>query len=286
MLANQQEYKEDLLDKATFELINFMNKYLPDSLDKTRRKINSIADQIRTELGVVNGKKEINADFKEYITSKDGEGDFEVYINLINTLCKTDFGTEVGEVEQQQFKASYVPYLIPNGKLNPNSTVRFDKHTYKTDDKGVIYLIDKKLVSKSKYELNTYFYETDDKSRIIRAEGDLKGKNLKPRPKLPDIRDRRLKDDPNGPDDRGHLIAREYGGADTEGNLVPMNAKVNRWGGEYRKLELDLESSKKGHNVYLKVMPVYEDDTNRPKRFYIIYEIDGREFEYSIENEE
>lgn len=114
----------------------------------------------------------------------------------------------------------------------------------------------------------------------------MKGKNLKPRPKLPDIRDRRLKDDPNGPDDRGHLIAREYGGADTEGNLVPMNAKVNRWGGEYRKLELDLESSKKGHNVYLKVMPVYEDDTNRPKRFYIIYEIDGREFEYSIENEE
>lgn len=31
---------------------------------------------------------------------------------------------------------------------------------------------------------------------------------------------------------------------------------------------------------------MYEDDTNRPKRFYIIYAIDGEKYKMSIENEE
>ena len=140
-----------------------------------------------------------------------------------------------------------------------------------TDDNGKAYREGDRLLPNNEYKVNDYTYKTDDKERIVSAEGnvritdEIKTRNTTDTSKLADKREG---------DNAGHLIARIFGGSDRLENLVPMDAKLNS--GDYRKMENTLSNAaKNGADVRLKVEPVYKGDSARPDRIRVTYTING-----------
>ena len=125
--------------------------------------------------------------------------------------------------------------------------------------------------------------ETDDKGRVISAEGKLQIKNHEGRNEM-ESRSVVDKGDMRGTDDRGHLIADRFNGSGGLENLVPMDAKLNQ--GDFKKLETTLaDAVKDGADVKLKVEPVYEDNSTRPVEFRVTYSIDGDKDAVVFKNE-
>ena len=142
------------------------------------------------------------------------------------------------------------------------------------DDNGVVYRNGDELVPNTRFEKNGYFYETDEKGRIVRAEGKLQLKDHDGYNKIKESRETVAHGKMAESDDRAHLIGDRFNGSGELENLVPMDAKLNQ--GDYKKLENTLaDAVKDGKDVRLKVEPVYENNSFRPTEFRVSYSING-----------
>jgi hypothetical protein len=120
-----------------------------------------------------------------------------------------------------------------------------------------------------------YTYRTDDKGRIISAEGKLnlgEGKRNNHAQKVVGREDRQPGDE------GGHLIATIFKGSGSLDNLVPMNGNLNK--GEWKKLEnMWAKALDKGKSVDVKVKPKYEGNSQRPVSFEVQYKIGKDEWQ-------
>ena len=103
------------------------------------------------------------------------------------------------------------------------------------DDNGVKYREGDTLIPNNEFEVNGYKYKTDDKGRVVSAEGQLQVKDHEGRREL-DPRSAVDKGDMRKTDDRGHLIADRFNGSGGIENLVPMDSDFNQHG-DYMKME-------------------------------------------------
>lgn len=141
------------------------------------------------------------------------------------------------------------------------------------DDNGEKYREGDTLLPNKQFEVKGYKYETDDKGRVVSAEGKLRMKDPEYARDMEDVRKIDSQEYKTS-DDRGHLIGHQFGGSDKLENLVPMDAKLNQ--GDFVRLENTLaDAVKDGADVKLKVEPVYEKDSTRPSEFKVSYTIDG-----------
>lgn len=142
------------------------------------------------------------------------------------------------------------------------------------DANGVKYREGDNLLPNTEFEVNGYRYKTDDKARVVSAEGRLQVKNHEGRNVL-DPRSAVDKGDMRKTDDRGHLIADRFNGSGGIENLVPMDSELNQHG-DYNKLENTLaDAVKDGAKVDFKVEPIYKSDSTRPSEFKVSYSING-----------
>lgn len=142
------------------------------------------------------------------------------------------------------------------------------------DDNGKIYRDADSLLPNNEYVKNGYQYKTDNKGRIVSAEGKLQSKDHDGRSDMPDNMNKVGKGDQKKTDDRGHLIADQFNGSGDIANLVPMNGELNR--GDYAKLENKLaDAVKAGDDVRFRVDSVYSDNSYRPSEFKVSYRING-----------
>lgn len=152
------------------------------------------------------------------------------------------------------------------------------------DDKGNVYKDGEgNLFPDAEYEVNGSVYKTDDKGRIVSAEGYLKD--------TPDNnRDNTAQSDAGGKDrkpddDGGHLKARVNGGASGNENLVAMRDTVNR--GDYKRSENEENQMlKDGKHVYEKVEIFYGDDSSRPTRIEKTYTDGEKTVTVTVDNVE
>ncbi len=152
------------------------------------------------------------------------------------------------------------------------------------DDNGVRYREGDTLVPNNEFEINGYKYRTDDKGRVVSAEGQLQVKDHEGRRDL-DPRSAVDKGDMKETDDRGHLIADRFNGSGGIENLVPMDSELNQHG-DYMKMENTLaDAMQDGAKVELKVEPVYESNATRPSEFKVTYTIDGEKEVAVFKNE-
>lgn len=151
-----------------------------------------------------------------------------------------------------------------------------DGEKYYYDSNGSLYRVDDQLLSNSTYELNGYKYETDDQGRIVSAEGKLHLKEDRDRLPIKDSIEAVGKGDQKGGDDRGHLIGDQFDGSNGLENLVPQDSNINR--GDFKNFENELAREvKAGNEVYVKVEPVYDGNSNRPSCIVVTYSINGNE---------
>lgn len=152
------------------------------------------------------------------------------------------------------------------------------------DDNGNKYREGNELLPNNNYEINGYSYETDDKGRIVSAEGKLYIAEKTPHNNEKVNQMDEYKTDYLDTDDKGHLIGHQFGGSDKLENLVPMNKEINQQ--DYNKLECSLaDAVKSGADVNLKVEPVYGDDSSRPSSFKVTTTIDGEKSVTVFKNE-
>lgn len=141
------------------------------------------------------------------------------------------------------------------------------------DDNGKLFREGDHLLPDTNYEVNGYSYETDDRGRIVAAEGKLRLRENDYDRNMENVRNMDGQEYKER-DERGHLIGHQFGGSDRLDNLVPMDAQLNH--GDFVKLEKMLaDAVKENADVRFKVEPVYEDESTRPSEFKVSYSIDG-----------
>lgn len=158
---------------------------------------------------------------------------------------------------------------------NPHTEVK-DGETYYYDDNGKLYRVGKELALDSKYELNGYKYKTDEKGRIISAEGTLHLKNREGRLPIRDSIEDIGKGDQQERDDRGHLIGDQFDGSNGLENMIPQDAEINR--NDFKNFENELaDAVKGGKEVNVNIEPIYEGESRRPIAIAVTYSIDSEE---------
>lgn len=158
---------------------------------------------------------------------------------------------------------------------NPHTEVH-DRETYYYDDSGKLYRVGKELAPNSEYELNGYTYKTDEKGRIVSAEGTLHLKNREGRLPIRDSIEDIGKGDQQDDDDRGHLIGDQFDGPNGLENMIPQDADINR--NDFRNFENELaDAVREEKEVTVKVEPIYEGLSRRPVAIAATYGIDGKE---------
>lgn len=144
------------------------------------------------------------------------------------------------------------------------------------DDNGKLYRIEKDLIPNTEYEINSYKYETDDKGRIVSAEGVLHIKNRDGRLPIRDSIEDIGKGDQRENDDRGHLIGDQFDGSNGLENMIPQDAEINR--NDFKNFENELASRvKAGAEVKVSIEPIYEGESRRPEDIVVTYSINGAE---------
>ena len=128
----------------------------------------------------------------------------------------------------------------------------------------------------TEYDLNGYKYTTDEKGRIVSAEGTLHMKNREGRLPIKDSIEDIGKGDQKDGDDRGHLIGDQFDGSNGLENMIPQDSIINR--NDFKNFENELAKEvKDGKEVYVKIEPVYDGDSRRPVAIVVTYSIDGEE---------
>lgn len=204
--------------------------------------------------------------------SKSGAED-NYYINpdkrLDDQIKKKDVGSAGQDAGESDIDSDVEKPEYPCKKEIGGQTCYFD-------DNGNMYRVGDDLLPNAKYEINGYKYETDDKRRIISAEGKLHLKEREGRKNIRDSIEAIGKGDQKEGDDRGHLIGDQFDGSNGLENMIPQDAKVNECDFKYFENELAKEV-KDGKEVYVKIEPVYEGDSRRPVAIMVTYTIDGKE---------
>ncbi len=176
--------------------------------------------------------------------------------------------------EQEESKDEN-PAETSETEQNPHTEVR-DGETYYYDDNGKLYRVGKELAPNCEYELNGYKYKTDEKGRIISAEGTLHLKNREGRLPIRDSIEEIGKGDQQDGDDRGHLIGDQFDGSNGLENMIPQDADINR--NDFKNFENELaDAVRDGKEVTVKIEPIYEGDSRRPVAIVVTYSIDGKE---------
>lgn len=158
---------------------------------------------------------------------------------------------------------------------NPHTELK-NGEPYYYDDKGSLYRVGKELAPNRGYELNGYKYQTDEKGRIVSAEGNLHLKNREGRLPIRDTIDDIGKGDQLEGDDRGHLIGDQFDGSNGLENMIPQDSDINR--NEFKNFENELaDAVREGKEVEVKNEPIYEGDSRRPVAIAVTYSIDGNE---------
>ena len=184
--------------------------------------------------------------------------------------------------ETSRLETSEYLRIKPETKITKQEADDFWNHARKidTDDEGKTFREGDHLIANNEFKRNDYVYRTDDQGRVISANGKLRLSENSSRSMESPKNMRDMKDS----DERGHLIAKRFGGSDRLENLVPMNAKLNH--GDYNSMENKLAKAvQDGHDVRLKVEPVYKEDTMRPSEIRATYTIDGEKDIVSFRNE-
>lgn len=151
-----------------------------------------------------------------------------------------------------------------------------DGKTYYYDDNGKLYRVENDLAPNTEYEINGYKYQTDDKGRIVSAEGTLRMKDRDGRLTIKDSIEDIGKGDQKEGDDRGHLIGDQFDGSNGLENMVPQDANINR--NDFKNFENELAKEvKDGKDVKVKIEPIYDGDSRRPDAIVVTYSINGEE---------
>lgn len=151
-----------------------------------------------------------------------------------------------------------------------------DGKTYYYDDNGKLYRVENDLAPNTEYEINGYKYQTDDKGRIVSAEGTLRMKDRDGRLPIKDSIEDIGKGDQKEGDDRGHLIGDQFDGSNGLENMVPQDANINR--NDFKNFENELAKEvKDGKDVKVKIEPIYDGDSRRPDAIVVTYSINGEE---------
>lgn len=174
--------------------------------------------------------------------------------------------------------------LKKNDEINPEEIPETKEKNEKfLDDNGLAYRTRDSLVPNMNFRVKGYDYKTDDKGRLISAEGKLRLRDPDYDRNMEDIR-RIDSQEYRTNDDKGHLIAHRFGGSDTLANLVPMNKQLNQF--DYKKMEDYLEDCvENGADVVLKVEPIFENASTRPTEFKVTNIIDGEKEVIIFKNE-
>ncbi len=171
-------------------------------------------------------------------------------------------------------KMSFTDRIAKSKELQDNSNITAVKYGEQFTKK------DRKKVLKPNITYTTpegYTYKTDELGRIVSCEGTLElgaGKR-KAHAQRTAGRDDRKEDD-----DGGHLIASIFKGSGGFDNLVPMNGNLNK--GEWKKLENSWSSAlnaKPPKDVKVKIIPIYEGNSQRPVGFEINQKVGNRRWE-------
>lgn len=167
--------------------------------------------------------------------------------------------------------------------LDSRTVYEIDGNYYETDDNGNIYKTNGELNSDTEYTVNGITYKTDSQGRIVSWEGE-PGYNPEAE------RDGEAQTDAGGEDrkegdDGGHLVARVLDGSPGNENIVPMRDTVNR--GDYKKSENEIAKAKQeGKDVQDSGYIIYEGDSSRPSKIERTYSIDGEKRERKVDNVE
>ena len=159
------------------------------------------------------------------------------------------------------------------GKTEPNSRVVVDGRDYMTDDNGSIYMEREedgqfRPMPDRHYQSRGYSYVTDEKGRIVHAEGRLRLKDGERKPLNAVVADMQAGDQ------RGHIVGDQFDGSNKNDNLAAQLGTVNQ--GAYKALENSLAVLvRNGHEVQARFELLYADDTRRPSCTTVGYSVDG-----------
>lgn len=154
-----------------------------------------------------------------------------------------------------------------------NHIIKINGDSYRVDDNGKPHLKrgeDKEyhVLPNTKYVINDYMYQSDDKGRIIHVEGNLvvkDGERASLNAKVADMGDN---------DQRGHIIADIFGGSNQNDNLVAQLKSVNQ--GSYKILEnCFAELLRTQNQVHGNYSIEYGDSSSRPSAITVNYSING-----------
>lgn len=256
------------------ELLNLSGRNeINESVETKNTETNELPDEIREnesedlpdEIGNDNEQElpeEIDIkEMEETGAESSSEGDAE------NNEKNEEYGSPIKE------KQEIVDKSETHEVENPHQE-EVDGKTYYYDDNGKLYRVDNELSPNTEYEINGYKYTTDERGRIISAEGKLHIKDREGRLPIKDSIEDIGKGDQKEGDDRGHLIGDQFDGSNGLENLIPQDANINR--NDYKNFENELAKEvKAGKKVEVKVEPVYEGDSRRPEAIVVTYSIDG-----------
>lgn len=161
--------------------------------------------------------------------------------------------------------------ISPQGKIS--NIIKIDSDSYRVDDNGKLHMKkgdDKEyhVLPNTRYVVNGYTYQSDEKGRIIHGEGNLvvkDGERASMNAKVSDMGDH---------DQRGHIIADIFGGSNQNDNLVAQLQSINQ--GEYKVLESSLADLIMQQNqVYGDYEIEYEDNSNRPSAITVTYSVNN-----------
>ena len=172
--------------------------------------------------------------------------------------------------------------IDPDARVESNGA---EVDNSRIDDNGNVYKDENgELLPNTEYEVNGTKYTTDERGRIIQAEGYLAD--------TPENeRDNAAQSDAGGKDrkpgdDGGHLRARMNGGSSGNENLVAMRDTINR--GDYYKQSENEENQmlKEGKQVYEKIEVTYDDDSARPSKIDKTYTDGEKTVKLTVDNVE
>lgn len=155
----------------------------------------------------------------------------------------------------------------------PSRIIKIDGDSYRVDDNGKPHMKrgkDKEyhVLPNTKYVVNGYTYQSDERGRIIHVEGNLvvkDGERASLNVKVTDMGDN---------DQRGHIIADIFGGSNQNDNLVAQLQPVNQ--GSYKIFENCLADLLRSQNqIYGNYTIEYGDSSSRPSAITVNYSING-----------
>ena len=166
-------------------------------------------------------------------------------------------------------------------KMESKSSYELKESAYETDDNGLIYKKNGKLLPNIEYIVNGSKYKTNLYGNIISCDSN---------PKYTEEGSRNMKEQKEAggeerqeDDDGGHIIAKILGGAEGEENLVPMRRTLNR--GDYKRMENEIAKAlQEGKKVTMHIDIEYDGDSSRPSKFRAEYIIDDKKTVCEFDN--